>query len=125
METAGQVTVRAGTTLALDASVSDAPRPADVWRGRRNLYFIEEARTMSRWMVLAGGVVHFAVIAIFLSAHYPLWRVVAMGALYCLFGALQRFIVKRSMREDCVEASFVGLNVTAQLFVTVFAALTG
>ncbi|HSD88768.1 MAG TPA: HAMP domain-containing sensor histidine kinase [Kofleriaceae bacterium] len=128
MATATRTVTTAGTSLANDASVSapDVQRPAaDVWRGRRNLYFIEEAKSVSRWALVAGGMVHIGLIAILVHAHYPTWRILSIGGLYLVFGVVQRFIIRRSLNENCVEASFVGMNVAAQLFVTVSATLTG
>ncbi|HUS28000.1 MAG TPA: HAMP domain-containing sensor histidine kinase [Kofleriaceae bacterium] len=127
MATATRTVTTAGTSLAPDASVPEAPRPApgDVWRGRRNLYFIEETRTISRWAMMVGTLIHAAVIAILLHAHYPMWRIVSVGVLYVVFAIAQRFIIQRGQKIECVEASFVGANVTAQLFVTVLASLTG
>ena len=126
MAIATRTVTTAGTSLATDASVPDLHRPAtDVWRGRRNLYFIEEAKTVSRWALLAGGMVHVGLIAILLHAGYPLWRVLGIGGGYVVFGVVQRFIIRRSLNENCIEASFVGMNVAAQVFVTISAALTG
>lgn len=125
MSTATRTVIPAGTALATDVVVTDASRPADVWRGRRNLYFIEEARTISRWALMLGAVIHVAIIGILVHAHYPTWRVISMGALYAVFAGIQRFIVQKGQKVDCVEASFVGANVSAQLFVTGVATLTG
>ena len=127
MVTATRTVTAAGTTLAQDASVSvsEAPRPADVWRGRRNLYFIEESRTISRWAMAAGSFIHLALIGILVHAHYPTWRIITIGVLYVVFANVQRFIIRRGHKVDCLEASFVGANVSAQLFVTGIASLTG
>jgi signal transduction histidine kinase len=125
MTTTTRTVTSAGTTLAPGASVSDAPRPADVWRGRRNLAFLEEARTFSRWAIMLGALIHASVIAILISADYPAWRVVTLASMYVVFSICQRTFVRRAREEDCVETSFIGMNVVAQLFVMGCATLTG
>jgi signal transduction histidine kinase len=75
--------------------------------------------------MLLGGVVHAGVIVILLLADYPTWRVVGVGVVYAMFSFVQRFIIKRGQKIDCVEASFVGANVSAQLVVTTIASLSG
>jgi signal transduction histidine kinase len=105
--------------------VSESPRPSDIWRGRRNFYFIAEARTISRWVMLLGGFVHVAMIATLVLADYPAWRVAAIGGGYLLFAMLQRFFISRAVREECLEVSFTAMNVCAQLFVVGCATLTG
>ncbi len=125
MATATRTVTTAGTTLATDAAVTE-PRPSDVWRGRRNFFFIEEAKTVSRWVMLFGALVHAGSIAILANAHYPGWRIITLGALYLVFASIQRlFIMKGQQDHKCVEGSFIGINLTAQLFVLVCATLTG
>src|SRR5690242_14162981 len=124
MATATRTVTAAGTTLATDAAVTE-PRPSDVWRGRRNIYFIEEAKTVSRWAMFFGALVHAGSIAILANAHYPAWRIIALGGLYLVFAAIQRLFILRGQDEKCVEASFIGINLTAQIFVLVCATLTG
>src|SRR5262245_13482361 len=116
-----------GTTLANGRLVSDTQpqRPMDVWRGRRNFFFVEEARIVSKWAIGLGAFVHAAVIALLIAAEYPPWRIVSIGAAYVVFGIVQRFIISRGQDERCIETSFIGMNVTAQVFVTCWAALTG
>lgn len=113
--------------MSVTASTSEGQIPSvDVWRGRRNTFFIEEAQTLSKWAMALGALVHAGTIAILLFAGYPTWRVIAVGAAYCVFTGFQRFTFKRAMRDPkCVEASFIGMNLTAQLFVTSCAAFTG
>ncbi|HEY5947612.1 MAG TPA: HAMP domain-containing sensor histidine kinase [Kofleriaceae bacterium] len=125
MATTTRTVTAAGTTLALDAAVPESPRPADVWRGRRNYYFIEETRTITRWAMLLGGVVHAGTLAILADAGYPTWRIVAVGCVFVTFASLQRFFIARARREECVEAMFTAINVVAQLFVVGSATLTG
>lgn len=126
MVTATRTVTTAGTTLATDPCVSESPRPMDVWRGRRNAYFLQEARTVSRFAMLLGALVHVAVLATIALAGYPAWRVWAIGGLYLGLALVQRIFISRAMREErCVEAGFIGMNVSAQLFVVVCAGLTG
>ena len=125
MATATRTVTSAGTTLAQPAAVSESPRHADIWRGRRNAHFLEETRTITRWAVLLGGLVHAAAIAILLHAGYPGWRLAAIGGLFLVFAGLQRFMLARARQEQCVEAAFTVMNVAAQLFVVGCATLTG
>jgi signal transduction histidine kinase len=125
MATATRTVTTAGTTLATDGAVTESPRASDVWRGRRNLYFIEQTRSITRWAMLLGAVVHAGSIAILAHAGYPLWRVLGVGGLFVTFTILQRFAITRARREQCIEASFTAINVAAQLFVVGCAALTG
>src|SRR4051812_10822183 len=106
MATATRIMPGAGTTLAADGVVPEAPRPAaaDVWRGRRNLYFIQEAQNVSRWVMLLGALVHAGLIAILVTANYPLWRILSIAGLFTVFGGTQRlFIHKGRTQERCVE----------------------
>ena len=125
MTTTTRTVTTAGTTLATDGSVSESPRPADVWRGRRNRYFLEEARTFSRWAMLLGAFVHAALIGILAVSDYPLWRVITLAGMYIAFSICQRTFIRRAREDKCVETSFIGMNVVAQLFVMGCATLTG
>lgn len=125
MATATRTVTTAGTTLATQPVVPETPRPADVWRGRRNSYFLEEARTVARWAMLVGAVVHAAIIAILWDADYPAWRWVAIGAVYIVFMGLQRVLIRKARQEQCIEVSFTAINIAAQLFVVGSATLTG
>ena len=70
MATATRIVTTAGTTLANDGGVPEAQRPAsELWRGRRNLYFIQEAQHVSRFAMAMGAVVHAALIGIQLLGH--------------------------------------------------------
>lgn len=125
MATATRTVTGAGTTLANSAAVAEAPT-ADVWRGRRNLYFIQEAQKVSRWAMVAGALVHAAMIGILVLAEYPTWRFVTIGLLFFVFGTMQRIFISKGQRETrCIEGSFIGINITAQFFVTTCAMLTG
>lgn len=129
MTTATRLVTAAGTTLAHDPGVSasassDVPRTA--WRGRRNFFFLEEAAALSRWAMAVGALVHAATLAILLVADYPVWRVAAIGGIYVVFASVQRFTSNRARADEkCLEGSFIGMSLCAQLFVTTCATLTG
>src|SRR5262245_7009967 len=125
MTTATRTVTPPGTSLANRASVPESPRPADVWRGRRNVLFVEEARRFSRWAIALGAFVHAAIIAIMIVDEYPSWRVIALASMYVGFATCQRLFVRRAADEKCVEASFIGINLTSQLFIISSAAITG
>jgi two-component system, NtrC family, sensor histidine kinase HydH len=125
MSLATRTVTSAGTTLAPDVVVPEAPTHTDVWRGRRNFFFAEEARSTSRWAMAIGGFLHIASVGVFALAGYPTWRWVAIGVLYLVFATAQRLLVRRADQPQCVEASFLGMNLCAQVFVTTCAALTG
>src|SRR5690242_8152066 len=77
-----------GTSLAPAAAVGD-PRPADVWRGQRNRFLIEDARATGQKMHLFGGLVQLVVLTVFLDAGYPAWRVLAAGTVFVCFALAQ------------------------------------
>ena len=126
MVAATHTVIAAGTTLATDPRVHESSRPIDAWRGRRNLYFLEESRTMTWWAMAIGALVHAAVLGILVHADYPTWRVIAVGGLYVGFVAAQRVFLSKA-RDDarCVEGALIGTNIAAQLFVVGSAALSG
>jgi len=127
MATATRTVTAPGTSLAEKATVPEPSRPAaDVWRGRRNAFFLEEARHASRWAIGFGTIVQAALICILIAADYPLWRVITLAAMYGVFGLCQRTLVGRANKEvRCVESSFIGMNLMAQVFVVTCAILTG
>ncbi len=116
----------AGTQLATEVAVPESSRPvADVWRGRRNMYFLEEAGTIHRLVMPAGALVHAGVISILLHANYPIGRVIALAALYVVFGIVQKIFITRAAHPECIETSFIAMNIAAQAFVVGCALLTG
>ena len=126
MTTATRIVTTAGTTLAVDGGVAEAPTHTDVWRGRRNFFFAEEARTTSKWAMAIGGLLHIAAVGTFAVAGYPTWRWAAIGLLWGVFSLAQRLLIRRADKKaDCMEGSFIGMNLCAQVFVTTCAALTG
>jgi signal transduction histidine kinase len=59
-------------------------------------------------------------------AGYPTWRTASIGVLYLVFAGVQRMTFSRAQADGkCIEGSFVGLNLCAQVFVTAGASLTG
>ena len=78
-----------GTLLAPAASVGD-PRPADVWRGQRNRFLIEDARTTNRWIHAVGGLIQLVNLLVFLDAGYPTWRLGAVAGVFLTFALIQR-----------------------------------
>jgi signal transduction histidine kinase len=123
MVTSERTVAAAGTSLANKTRVAEN-RPAD-WRGRRNRYFIEEATKMTRFAMVGGLVVHAAMLWILAAGGVSSWRVVAVAALFCVFGGLQRMFRERTTDPRCVEAALIVINIAAQLFVIGSAALTG
>src|SRR5690606_22287957 len=114
-----------GTSLATSAGVSESHRHTDVWRGRRNYFFLEEARTVSRWAMAMGALVHAATLTIFAVSDYPRCRVALPAALCVVFTAAQRAFISRARRHKNIEPSFIGLSLCAQVFVVSCAILTG
>jgi signal transduction histidine kinase len=126
MATTTRTVTTAGTGLAhAPVVVPEAPMHTDVWRGRRNSFFAEEARMTSRWAILVGGLLHGGTIAMFAITGYTTWRWVTIAILYAVFATAQRLLVRRADQPRCIEASFLGMNLCAQVFVTTCAALTG
>jgi len=123
MATATQTVTPAGTSLAREPAVSE--RPAEAWRGRRNRYFVEEAQKMTRFAMAVGVFVHAAMLALLAAGGVATWRVVAVGTLFVLFGALQRVFRDRTKDPRCVESALIVVNIAAQLFVVGSATLTG
>ena len=112
-----------GTDLANARGVTE---PAfDVWRGRRNTFLMEEVQAMPVALIVTGGAVHTALLAILAVAGVSTWRVVTIGALWAAFMGAQRLIVRKARAEGCIETSFVAVSVGAQMFVVGCATLTG
>src|SRR3954451_22362940 len=86
---------RSGTSLAPAQAVGD-PRPADVWRGQRNRFLIEDARTTGQWLHAAGGGVQLVMLLIFLAAGSPTWRVATAAAVFITFASIQKAWIRSS-----------------------------
>jgi signal transduction histidine kinase len=114
----------AGTSLATAPSVGD-PRPADVWRGQRNRFLIEDARTTGQWIHAVGGAVQLGAMLIFLDAGYPGWRIATVVAVYCSFTLLQKAWIRSAHDTMSFDRVFIGTNLSAQTMVTVIVGLTG
>ncbi len=80
---------------------------------------------MSKWGLALGAFVHAASIAILALADYPTWRVAGVGLAYVVFVSFQKFLIGRADRAECIETSFIGVTVCAQLFVVGCAVMTG
>ncbi len=119
----------AGTPLADLAAVAapafPASNPETVWRGHRNQFFIEEARTTSRTMMGLGCIVQAGAFALFFLGGYPTWRVASLIALWIVFFAVQRVLLLPIQDPARAEGAFIRMNIAAQLFVVGSAALSG
>jgi signal transduction histidine kinase len=113
-----------GTSLATAQVVGD-PRPADIWRGQRNRFLIEDARSTGQWLHLAGGMVQMLLLVIFLNGGYPTWRVITAGATFVGFAMLQKAWIKSSHDALSFDRVFIGINLSAQTMVTVIVGVTG
>jgi len=113
-----------GTSLAPAPAVGDA-RPADIWRGQRNRFLIEDARQTGQWLHLAGGVVQLALLMIFVDAGYPTWRVIGAAGVFVCFAAIQKGWIRSSHDAQSFDRVFIGINLSAQSMVTAIVGLTG
>jgi signal transduction histidine kinase len=112
----------AGTNLAQERLV---PAPDAVWRNQRDQFFIKEARTTTRLMMGANVLVQGLLIATLVHGDYPTWRIGALIALFVAFVIAHRVILSATRETHRVEHAFIGMNVTAQLFVVGSCCLTG
>jgi signal transduction histidine kinase len=113
-----------GTSLAQAPAVGD-PRPADVWRGQRNRFLIEDARTTGRWMHLLGGGVQLLIYLVFFDAEYPLWRLIAALGVFVTFACVQKAWIRSSHDTASFDRVFIAINLSAQTMVTATVGLTG
>lgn len=113
-----------GTPLAQRADVGD-PRPADIWRGQRNRFLIEDGRATGQRLHLAGGAVQLALVLIFLDAGYPAWRVITAFAAFAAFALIQTAWLRSSQDALSYDRVFIGINLSAQTMVTAIVGLTG
>lgn len=113
-----------GTSLAQNPDVGD-PRPADIWRGQRNRFLIEDGRSTGQWLHLAGGIVQLALSLIFLDAGYPAWRVISSAGVFVAFALLQTAWIRSSQDALSFDRVFIGINLSAQTMVTSIVGLTG
>jgi signal transduction histidine kinase len=114
----------AGTSLAPAGAVGD-PRPADVWRGQRNRFLIEDAKATGQRTHLLGGVVQLVTWLVFLDAGYPAWRLIVASTVFIGFAMLQAAWIKSARDALSFDRVFIGINLTAQTMVTVIVGLTG
>ena len=113
-----------GTSLAAGPGVGD-PRPADLWRGQRNRFLIEEARTTGAWMHLVGGAVKLTLLLIFLDAGYPTWRAMTAAGAFVVFALIQTAWLRSSRDAQSFDRVFIAVNLSAQSMVTLIVGLTG
>lgn len=113
-----------GTSLAPAVSVGD-PRPADIWRGQRNRFLIEDARNTGQWIHALGGLVQLVLFLIFLDAGYPSWRVAAAAGVFITFALIQKAWIIVSPDAQSYDRVFIVINLSAQTMVTGIVGLTG
>jgi signal transduction histidine kinase len=113
-----------GTSLAPAAPVGE-PQPADIWRGQRNRFLIEDARMTGQRMHLLGGAVQLVIYLVFLDAGYPTWRVVTAAAVFLTFALVQGAWLRSAHDALSFDRVFIGVNLSAQTMVTVIVGLTG
>ena len=114
-------TIDGGTALA----VSEPVQTDGVWRKHRDHFFVTEAKKTTATTQVCGLFVHLLMFALFIHDGYPSWRVATIVGLYVLFALCHRLLIKRNLDVPKVSASFIWMNVTAQLFVVGCATLTG
>src|ERR1041384_2902721 len=113
-----------GTSLAPTVSVGDPP-PADVWRGQRNRFLIEDARTTGKWLHVFGGFIQLLILTLFFDAAYPPWRVVAAACVFITFTLIQKAWIHTAHDALSFDRVFIGINLSAQTMVTAIVGLTG
>src|SRR5436190_19535577 len=101
-----------GTSLAQGTGVGD-PRPADIWRGQRNRFLIEEGRSTGKWLHAAGGAVQLTLLLIFLDAGYPAWRAVTAFGVFVTFATIQMTWLRSSYDALSFDRVFIGINLSA------------
>ncbi len=113
-----------GTSLAPAAGVGD-PRTADVWRGQRNRFLIEDARNTGQWMRSFGSAVQLVLLLVFLDGGYPRWRVLAAAAVFVTFTLVQKALIRLPIDAKSFDRVFIGVNLSSQTMVSLTVALTG
>jgi signal transduction histidine kinase len=96
-----------------------------MWRDHRNQFFDEEAKSASRVMLGFGCLVQLVVLGIFVHAGYPMWRVIALAAMYVAFAGVHQIVMKPLKATGRIEASVIAMSVSSQIFVVGSATLTG
>ena len=113
-----------GTSLAPAVTVGD-PRPADIWRGQRNRFLIEDGRVTGQWLHVFGGLVQLAMFLLFFDAGYPVWRLISAAGVFVTFASIQTAWLRSSHDAMSFDRVFIGINLSAQTMVTVIVGLTG
>src|SRR5262245_9648922 len=101
-----------GTTLANEPAVAEI-RPADVWRRQRDKMLVEESGPVRVSIVLMGGLVQLALVAILVRAGFPTWRVLGLIGVYVVFALVQTRLHRRLRHVKQLEHAFIRLNLTA------------
>jgi len=101
------------------------PRPADIWRGQRNRFLIEDARNTGQWIHAIGAFIQLVLFLIFLDAGYPTWRIVAAAGVFLVFATIQKAWIHASPDAQSFDRVFIATNLSAQTMVTVIVGLTG
>lgn len=114
-----------GTSLAEGETVQDPVRAEAVWRAQRDRFFLSEAPKTSKAAMLGGFAVQLTMFALLIAADYPTWRVAALFGVYLLFCCSHWVVMRTTRKQRKVEASFIAMSVSSQLYVVTSAALTG
>ena len=74
----------------------------------RDEFFLNESKKTSRSIHGIGVIVQAVVVAIVAHAGYPMWRVITLAAMYCVFGLSHRFIISQTVqRGRPVDSTFI------------------
>jgi signal transduction histidine kinase len=101
------------------------PRPADIWRGQRNRFLIEDARNTGQWIHAIGAFIQLVLFLIFLDAGYPTWRILTAAVVFLIFALIQKTWIKVSPDAQSYDRVFIAINLSGQTMVTVIVGLTG
>ena len=112
-------------TLATGRAVSEAVGPFDVWRGKRNQFVVEEAKSASRWMALFGACFHIMLLIVTWHAGLATWRLGALVASFVSFSLLQFTMMRRAHIPENFERRFIVMNLSSQIYVVAMVSLTG
>jgi signal transduction histidine kinase len=96
-----------------------------VWRGQRNRFLIEDARTTGRWMHLLGGAVQLLIYLVFFDAGYPVWRLATALGVFVVFACIQKAWIRSSHDTGSFDRVFIAINLSGQTMVTATVGLTG
>lgn len=86
---------------------------------------MKEARKTTLFTFGLGIFVQLATFGILIHAEYPMWRILVLAGLYVAFVGSHGLIMRSTMDSSRVATAFIGMSVTAQLYVVGSAAITG